>query len=103
MSKAANSADSAIGTVQTFKTKPITIQAIQFTGENGKDIVEFAKKNDFGAKNGGTYVHVFVDGNKLTVRKGDFIAVDVEEGRLGFFSAELFKKFHTISKTHAVL
>lgn len=98
-----NIADSAVGTVQQFKSKPLAVSAIQYTGKNGKAVVEFAREHDFEARNGGTYVQVIVEGAKVNVRKGEFVAVETADGRLGVFDEESFRKFHTISKKHAIL
>lgn len=90
---------SKVGTVQEFKTKPLKVEAIQFTGKNGRAVVEFLRANDIPARNGGQYVTVNFAEQKLTMRKGHIAAVVQSTGYFGIYDEENFRRNHSIPKT----
>lgn len=103
-----------VGTVQTFKKKALSVEGIQFTGTNGKDVVEFIRNTHsvFDVKNGGNYVKVtFLDPeddgevylpNTYNVRKGQVVVHEVG-GYLAIYKEEDFKTYHVVSKNNAVV
>lgn len=94
----------AVGTIQDFKTKSKKVTAIQFTGKNARDFVEFVNSNttQVVAKNGGTYIKLIHIGEVITARKGDWIVLDAE-GDLEWMTDDMFKFRHSIGKNHGVM
>lgn len=101
---------STIGTVQTFRSKPRKVEAIQFTGRNGRQISELIKaqveKTGFkqSIRNYGRYMK-FTDGTDEvhTVRVGDFLLISDEYGYAVHYEKDVFEYEYSIGKNHAVL
>lgn len=85
--------------IQKLKTKPQTVEVIQFDGINGAEIVEFLRSNDYTARNGGRYVSYWIggQGSKNTVRKGD-VLVAWSEGLVKVWHKDAVLEKFTIPK-----
>lgn len=99
-----------VGSVQDFKTKPHAVKALQFTGENGRALIEFLHElkatnplNSVKIRNGGKWVSVIDGPYKVTLKKGDILAIEVHTGNLYVMNEQRFRESHTVSKTHALL
>lgn len=89
---------SNINGIFTTKTRPRAAQFLQFTGKNGKDIIEFAD----GAKwltlrNGGSYIKVvWPNGDTFNFRKGTIFVR--EDKNLYMYDYEMFKQEYVVPK-----
>lgn len=83
------------------RRRQVKAKAIQFTGKNGKEVVAFVKAsedlNESTARNGGSYVSIKSEKDQLksTVRKGDFLVLDVHDNFV-IYEAEEFLKYFSI-------
>lgn len=91
----------AVGDAQIFKLKPISVEGIQFTGTNGRDVVQFIRYHAGEARNGGKFVTMMNEHGKTTIRKGDFVTFDAVN--LNHYEEVAFRAVHTVSKSNAVL
>ena len=65
--------------ILTVKRRPKTAAAVQFTGKNGAEVVEFVKEyhgEDLTIRNGGSYVTISIPNQGGRARKGDWVVVD---------------------------
>ena len=99
-----------VGSVQDFKAKPYAVKALQFTGENGRAFIEFVAElnttnplDSVKIRNGGKWVSVIDGPYKVTLKKGDILAIKVHTGDLYVMNEQRFRESHTVSKTHALL
>ena len=103
-----------IGEIQEFKYKPRKSQAIQYTGKNGKAVVEFLEGHGFRARNGGSYVHVWSylphddEANRHTIRKGDMVVteeniLEEETTILNVYPESIFRKIYSVNKNHELM
>lgn len=92
----------AIGTVQTFKKKPIQVEAIQFTGRNSKAVAEYVRDKGYTAKAGGAYVDITDDRDFTQRLKKGMIVCSENEGHIHIYTEESFRAVHTISKTNVL-
>lgn len=82
--------------IQKLKRRALQVEAIQFTGTNGAQVVAYARENFAGnvdARNGGTYVSIHVDEKGVRLRKGDWLVRDVDDAPVRVTDAELDKYF----------
>ena len=91
------------GDIQIFRQKAASSEVIQFTGKNGKEVVEFINDRvGVRARNGGSYVSVTRDcGHKTTIKKGEFVCWSGSE--VVIHDEEALRATHVINKTHALL
>jgi len=65
--------------IKHFQVKPEHVEAIQFGGKNGKDIVEwinlFSERYNVRATNGGSYIDIVHEGSEVEwrVTNGDWV------------------------------
>lgn len=93
-----------VGEAQIFKKKPISVEAIQFTGKNAKAFAQWVRDRGFEAKAGGAYVDVIAPNDTQRVKKG-MIMVSEREGHIHLYVDDAeFRAVHTISvKTNALM
>lgn len=61
---------------QKYRKRQRTVEAVQFTGLNGSDVVNFIQEHGGEAKNGGKWVSAILPGSeeRTVIRKYDFVA-----------------------------
>lgn len=92
-----------VGEVQNFKLKPVSVEAIQYTGKNGKAVADFAKmRDDYSVRVGGGWVKILHNGKtQHMMTRGDVL---VWSGQvLTAYTAEEFRKVHTVGAKNALL
>lgn len=82
----------------TTKFRAPQVEALQFTGENGKDVVEFCQDNiSIDVRNGGRYIKAtWSDGSSFNVTKGTVFVR--EEDRCYFYDIDEFRKSFVVPK-----
>ena len=61
--------------VERYKTKPCEIEAIQWTGNNGKEVLEFVRNKYYISFDGDLYLVTLE--NEMKVNFGDYIIKDL--------------------------
>lgn len=91
-----------VGEVQNFKLKPVSVEAIQYTGKNGKAVGDFAKERGSSVRVGGGWVKILHNGKtQHMMTRGDVL---VWSGQvLTAYTAEEFRKVHTVGAKNALL
>ena len=91
-----------VGEVQNFKLKPVSVEAIQYTGKNGKAVGDFAKAHGSSVRVGGGWVKLYYGRTPMVMMKrGDILVWSGSE--LTVYTAEDFRKVHTVSIKNALL
>lgn len=83
--------------VTKFKKKPTTIEAVEFTGKNGKDIVAWVRDNGGEIRNGGSYLKINTWEGVMTVSKSAMVVRGIA-GEFYPVDKEIFKALHVIPK-----
>lgn len=78
--------------VKSYKKVPVTIQALQWTGSNQREVLEFCKGHAKVSSSGGIVVDT-LEGT-LTASEGDFIIRGVD-GEFYPCKPDIFKKTYT--------
>lgn len=93
------------GDIQIFRQKAASSEVIQFTGKNGKEVVEFVKERTaYAIRNGGVWVKFFDPKDRSTtvmITKGEFVCWSGSE--IVIHDEEALRATHVINKTHALL
>lgn len=85
-------------TVKSFRTKPVTVSAVQFDGKNSRAIAQWVRDGGEQATAGGSYIRVITHDQSSTARKGDWI-VRRPDGEFEIFTEEeLYKDFTELKK-----
>ena len=84
--------------IQRFKKKPVQVEAVQFTGKNGKDIVEWIKENGGTVRNGGTYLKIGTLEGTMTAKKSDMIVRGLK-GEFYPVKKDIFEGTYSIPKS----
>lgn len=96
---------SVVGEKQIFRQKAASSEVIQFTGKNGKAVVEFVKdRTAYAIRNGGAWVKFYDPKDKSTtvmITKGEFVCWSGSE--IVIHDEEAFRATHVIGKTNAIL
>lgn len=85
--------------VQSFRKRPVSIQAAQFNGKNGKAIAAWINENGGEAKSKGSYMLIHTKEGVMKARKWDMIIRGVE-GEFYPCNFAIFEKTYSISKKH---
>lgn len=91
---------------QSYETVHRTVEAIQFNGFNGRDVVDFLEKHGAKAKNGGRWVAVshdtptMIHQHQSIIRVHDFAVWTVPGIRI--LSFDEFKHQYQITSDHVV-
>lgn len=76
--------------VQTATHKPTKIQFVEFTGKNGRELVQWIRDNGGTATNGGRYIKVVTPNGPVTVRDGDRVIKGTTTGDFYPIKNEVF-------------
>lgn len=91
-----------VGEAQNFKLKPVSVEAIQYTGKNGKAVGDFAKERGSSVRVGGGWVKLYYGRTPMAMMKrGDILVWSGSE--LTVYTAEDFRKVHTVGAKNALL
>ena len=92
-----------VGEAQNFKLKPVSVEAIQYTGKNGKAVGDFAKmRDDYSVRVGGGWVKLYYGRIPMAMMKrGDILVWS--GSKLTVYTAEDFRKVHTVGAKNALL
>lgn len=87
---------------QRFRTKQKVHTAIQFTGMNGSDVVDFAKAYGADGHNGGSWVSITLPtGETFVLRRKDMLILD--DSRLRSLTAAEFMEQYSVDKSHVFM
>lgn len=87
--------------VQTFKKKPVSIAAAQFTGHNSKAIVKWIREAGGTAKAGGRYIDVVTLEGVMRVTRGMMVIQGVH-GEFYPCRLDIFKETYQIHDRHVL-
>lgn len=82
-----------------FIKRPVKIQAVQFTGKNGKDVMTWIKENGGDGRNGGRYLLIDTLEGRMKAKKGDMIIRGVK-GEFYPCDKDIFIESYSIPKTY---
>jgi hypothetical protein len=70
--------------VLEVRRRPAKAKAVQFTGKNGAEVVDFVKENagEDTARNGGSYVTITIPNAGGRALKGDYVVIDTDRSVL---------------------
>lgn len=83
-----------------FKKRPVAITAMQFTGKNGKAVVEWIKSLGGKVRNGGSYLKIETLEGPMTAHKGSMIVCGIA-GEFYPVQKDIFIKTYSIPKSFA--
>lgn len=81
-----------------FKKKPVTVTAMQFTGKNGKAVVEWIKSLGGKVRNGGSYLKIETLEGVMTASKGCMVVCGLS-GEFYPVQKDIFIKTYSIPKS----
>lgn len=83
--------------INKYIKKPIPIEAVQYTGDNFKELYDFAG-NDVYYQDGWVYVHTFEGDMKMKNKTGDYLIKGVH-GEFYFCEKSVFEETYERQKT----
>ena len=83
-----------------YRKKPVIIEAVQWTGDNRKEIFDFCEKSFFSLGNGSSDIQLKISTLEgiMTASIGDYIIKDVD-GKFYLCKPDIFKKTYEFVET----
>lgn len=89
---------SKLGKVQEFRTKPQTVEGVQYTGTNGSVVAEFVKYNGGKVRRSKSWMKVSLNGEDwIPLEVGDLVLQD-HATIINVYSQAEIRKFFTVPK-----